>query len=68
MYYLRFELYYGDSKRGYKDIIVYQSSKDGSNFKVYDIKTDNAINGYWTRQELKKHYRDELENEGAYFD
>lgn len=68
MYYLRFELYYGDSKQGYKDIVVYQSSKDGSNFKVYDIKTDNAINGYWTRQELKKHYRDELENEGAYFD
>ena len=68
MYYIRFELFYGDEKQGYKDIIIYPCDNYHNEFKIYDIKTDNAINGYWTRQELKKHYRIELENEGMYLD
>ena len=71
MYHLRFELYYGDENQGNKEIIIYPiDSVDNSGvaFKVYDICTDDALTGYWTREELKQYYKNELEREGMYKD
>lgn len=71
MYHLRFELYYGDEHAGYKEIIIYPTGSVDENelaFKVYDICADDANNGYWTREELKKYYQAELEREGMYKD
>lgn len=71
MYLLRFDLSYGGKLLGSKEIIIYSTGKmvDGEiSFKVYDICTDEASSGYWTREELKKYYRDELVREGMYKD